>query len=242
MGSTTLPDVKESPVLEQNSLWSSGPLLWLYLCWCENGAAFVSLGLCEGYSSTCGTACPRWDDTVTVRPLNGHSRRGCLTSTRRPCRRHTELLRTRRSPRPLPPGLIDILYPALLFTHCFYQWTFISLPPKVSILHPPTSTQQSNITACPWALRAARVASCSPPVSPHHHHQCLQTNRFFFSTAGHGVLCIWCASLSLRADKCEQSVEFKGKREWYWCKALFTMEITLTVCLSSSSSAGISSL
>lgn len=69
-------------------------------------------------------------------------------------------------PLPFSTGLycwlIEILYQPQLCVHCFYQWTFIS---PLFILHPPASTEQSDITACPWALSPAncRGGQLLPP-------------------------------------------------------------------------------
>lgn len=109
------------------------------------------------------------------------------------CRYHICVLQHTRKPTTVPDpfspglyyGLIEILYQALLCTHCFYQWTFIFSPPPHH-LHPPSSHLDPAVRYHSLPLSPASCQGGQLLASPRHHHPCHLMNHFTIGDELHG--------------------------------------------------------
>lgn len=142
-------------------------------------------------------------------------------------------------PLPFSTGLycwlIEILYQPLLCVHCFYQWTFIS--PRF-ILHPPASTEQSDMPLSPEPRKlpgwpAAPSGSLTPLIEPFHYWRWVVCTAVWDKSFNRFL----CALQFSCASRCERTITVERVDQSDVVKALFTMEI-VRMGLSGSKSAG----
>lgn len=180
----------------------------------------------HSHSNESASDCPCWNNTATIpRSAASGPAHGSVV----------HLLQTPRLTATGTPPFVSGVWIMGWLRFCSASTAFISgllslllLQPPTSVLRPPTWTQQSNIAA--WASAwAARVASCSPRFPQHHHlHPCHQMSHFMVGDELHqrqAPVCFPVLSRPCAQAGVNNQVGWREGWEWYWYKALFTMEI-----------------